>query len=406
VSHGSRAAFLALLAGACADHRAAAPPLAIDMAAPPGDFQPAFHQALRRSVSTDGDVTLRYRLPLGRGGARARVSFVSGNGPLAIYAAAIARAGDAPAALTFAGQPGIALPAWQRAHSDEVALALAAGDEVDVTFAAAGALAASGIANFPDSTAHAGRDLGARGGTPNGRLAGVATVEVAGGRARAAVAVGDSITEGYVGGHTFFGPALADSFGYVPVDDVRNAWPAIAARALGAPVANAGVSGSGTEETLDRFDAEIGVLAGELTDCVVLLGTNDIGVNGAGLTFDQISSNLAALYARLAPLCRVWAGTLLPKEWIPSANTAAEYVVLSQSRRAVNAWIRARTAADHVAGVIDFERVTRASDADPDHFGVDADGQSLGEDGIHPSIAGQRAMGIEAARVLGASGGP
>jgi lysophospholipase L1-like esterase len=358
-------------------------------------------------------MTLRERLPLTRAGARIRVAILSGDGPLQIHAANVALstgpAGEIgpPQPLLFAGQLGATLGARRRIVSDPVALQVAAGNELGVTFAAAGTLAASVIANFPGSFVCPGcavDDPNAKGGAwaVSGRLAGIGTVEIEGPSERAVVAIGDSITEGYVRGHVFPSGALRESAGYVPVDDYRNAWPSVASRIWGHPAANAGISGQGTQEAINHLADDVLVLSGEITDCVILLGTNDLSGTGTGVTVDQVTSNLQRLYATLTPICRVWAGTLIPKEWNPSRYTAAEYEVIRQERHAVNAWIRARTAADGLAGVIDFEAVTRLSSADVDTFGVDANGNSLGEDGVHPSVAGQHAMGVEGSRRLSA----
>jgi lysophospholipase L1-like esterase len=216
----------------------------------------------------------------------------------------------------------------------------------------------------------------------------------------ALLAVGDSITEGYVGGHVFFTDQLSQSFGYLAADDARNAWPLVAQVDLVRPAAGAGVSGQGTAEALAHLDQEVLVLRGEISDCVILLGTNDISGTGGGLSVTQIESNLSTLYATLAPMCRVWAGTLLPKQWNASLYTPSEYDSISQQRHAINAWIRALGPANQVSGVIDFERVTRLSDSEVDQFGSTPDGTSYTSDGIHPSVAGQKVMGDEAARVL------
>jgi lysophospholipase L1-like esterase len=349
-------------------------------------------------------VTLRARLPIGRSGTSVRVSWVSGDGGLQLYAAQVAGATGAPQPLRFSGSVGISLGARQRVSSDPVALDVHAGDDLDVTFAVNGTLLASTIANFPGSLARSGRSLDdATGGgawIANARLAGLTTVEVQGPGTTALLGIGDSITEGYVGGQVFLTDPLSESFGYVAVDDARNAWPLVAQVDLTRPAAGAGVSGQGTADALANLDQEVLVLRGEVSDCVILLGTNDISGTGGGLSVSQIEANLSTLYATLAPMCRVWAGTLLPKEWNASRYTTAEWDLISQERHAVNAWIRALGPANQVRGVIDFERVTRLSDTNVDQFGSTPDGTSYTSDGIHPSVAGQKVMGDEVARVL------
>jgi lysophospholipase L1-like esterase len=371
------------------------------LASVPTAFQPAFHQALRHSVSTGGDVTLRYRLPIGRGGTSLRVSWVSGDGGLQVYAAQVAGSAGVPVPLRFSGGEGFSLGAHQRMSSDPIPLEVRAGDELYVTFAANGTLLASTIANFPGSLARTGRSLDSGGAwTANARLAGITTVEVDGPVGLAFVAVGDSITEGYVGGQVFIGDQLGQSFGYSAVDDARNAWPLVAQVDLTRPAAGAGVSGQGTSDALAHLDEEVLVLRGEVSDCIILLGINDISGNGDGLSVAQIEANLSTLYATLAPMCRVWAGTLLPKEWDANRFTTSEYTLICQQRHALNAWIRSLGAANQISGVIDFERVTRRSDTVVDQFGTAPDGTSYTSDGTHPSLAGQKVMGDETARVL------
>ena len=120
-----------------------------------------------------------------------------------------------------------------------------------------------------------------------------------------------------------------------------------------------------------------------VTDCAVLIGTNNLGSMDAS----QITPRLEVLFGRLRPFCRVWAGTLLPKE----RTTVGTLPEVNARRQAVNAWIRTQA---QVAGIIDFEAVTRRPD-NPDCF---QDG--LAVDGIHPSVAGHKKMGEEAARFL------
>jgi hypothetical protein len=92
------------------------------MASAPSVFQPGFHQALRLSVATSGDVTLRVRLPIGRGGSSLRVSWVSGDAGLQIYAAQVVNAAGVTQPLRFSGADGVQLAARQRVTSDPVSL--------------------------------------------------------------------------------------------------------------------------------------------------------------------------------------------------------------------------------------------------------------------------------------------
>ncbi|MFY0572423.1 SGNH/GDSL hydrolase family protein [Archangium lansingense] len=343
---------------------------------PPPMFQPGFHQALRWSYSTGG-VTFRLRVPVGRAGDRVRLAFRSGDGNLVLRKATIALAGpegslaSAPVTVTFSGTPGFSVTARTRVVSDPVALPVGFRDELAVSFEVQGALAVSAIHALPGSFVRSGSHTGVTGplgGTPWDRAVGLATVEVEGPPARAFVALGDSITEGYID----------------ELDDTRLAWPSVAETKLGVPIVNAGVSGQGFYDALLNLDAEVLVLEG-ITDCVVLLGTNDL----AGLTVDKLQARMSSLTERLRPFCRVWVGTLLPKE---KSNHGA-YETVKTQRLEMNAWIR-----DTFPDVIDFESVTRR----PDNVHLFLDG--LVVDGIHPSAEGHRVMATEAARVLREAG--
>ncbi len=206
------------------------------------------------------------------------------------------------------------------------------------------------------------------------RALGLDTIDVEGPASAAFVALGDSITEGYVSGDV--GDFVSRH------DDYRNAWTTVAQGLLRLPVANAAVSGQGVDEAIAGLKNEVFTLQG-ITDCLVLLGTNNLG----SLTADQIDARLATLFDQLRPFCHIWAGTLLPKE--TTSNGVLSTVIAR--RLAVNDWIRHQAPIDHV---IDFEPAL-AAPGDVNHFAA-----GLGEDGIHPSIAGQAVMGQEAAKAL------
>ena len=343
---------------------------------PPPMFQPGFHQALRWSYST-GSVTFRLRIPVGRAGERVRLAFRAGDGNLVLRKATVAQAGpngslaSAPVAVTFSGTPGFSVGARTRVVSDPVSLPVGFRDELAVSFEVQGALAVSAIHALPGSYVRSGAYAsvtGPLGGTAWDRAVGLATVEVEGPPARAFVALGDSITEGYID----------------ELDDTRLAWPSVAEAQLGVPFANAGVSGQGFYDALMNLDAEVLSLQG-ITDCVVLLGTNDL----SALDLGGLQSRMNTLVSRLQPFCRIWVGTLLPKEKSNHGN----YEVVKKQRLEMNAWIRAT-----FPDVIDFEAVTRQ----PGNVHLFLDGLEV--DGIHPSAEGQRVMATEAARVLREAG--
>ncbi|HEX5747297.1 MAG TPA: GDSL-type esterase/lipase family protein [Archangium sp.] len=343
---------------------------------PPPMFQPGFHQALRWSYSTGG-VTFRLRVPVGRAGERVRLAFRAGDGSLVLRKATVALAGpngslaSAPVAVTFSGTPGFSVAARTRVVSDPVPLPVQFRDELAVSFEVQGALGVSAIHALPGSYVRSGAYAGVTGplgGTPWDRAVGLATVDVEGPPARAFVALGDSITEGYIDEQ----------------DDTRQAWPSVAQAQLGVPIVNAGVSGQGFYDALRNLDAEVLSLQG-ITDCIVLLGTNDL----SALDMGGLKSRMNTLVSRLQPFCRLWVGTLLPKE----KSNHGSYEVVKQQRLELNAWIRAT-----FPDVIDFEAVTRQ----PGNVHLFLDGLEV--DGIHPSVEGHRVMATEAARVLREAG--
>ena len=346
-------------------------------------FQSGFHQALHWSVATPGRATYRQKLPVGRAGSRVRVAVRAGTGPLTVYRVTVALAGtggtlaSAPVTLTFGGAQGAALGAGGRLLSDAVSFPVAFGSELYVSLDVEGAVAAGALMTFPDSFRYAGGNAAVTaptGGTAWPRATGVDTVEVEGAPTRAFVAIGDSITEGYVDG---------DVFDYAGrTDDYREAWTAVAERWLRLPVLNAGVGNRRVQEALDTLEAEAMTVTG-VTDCVVQVGTNDL----AFLTAEELQARLEALYARLRPRCRVWAGTLLPKERTNDSDLAT----VNARRRAVNAWLRTQA---QVAGVIDFEAALGKAE-DPNRFQA-----GFNMDGVHPTVRGQAVMGREAADQL------
>jgi len=354
-------------------------------------FQPGFHQALRQGMSAGAVTTFRFKVPVGRGGDRVRVAFRAGSDTLTLRRVTIARAGlagalgSAPVPVTFAGRRDATAGARERILSDAISFPVSRNDELAVTFEVIGAMAASSIANFPGSYARAGSygdEPGTLGGTAHPRLVGLQTIEVEGPRQRAIVAIGDSITEGYVSGPVTGGTTVESGF-LAATDNYRNAWTRVAEAALGAPIANAGVSGQGTWDATDNLAGEVFVLP-NITDCVVLIGTNDL----AGATTQEIEAQMATLFRALQPHCQVWASTLLPKE----RTSSGDYEVVKARRVEINGWLRGGTApVDHV---IDLESVTRS----PTSVHLFAAG--LGEDGIHPSVQGHRVMAAEVARVF------
>jgi lysophospholipase L1-like esterase len=347
----------------------------------PPIFQPGFHQALRSRVQTSELTTFRFKVA----GTRLRFAFLAGQEGLTLFRANVARAGahgalaSSPTPITFSHSEGVSLPSNQRVWSDPIGFRVARGAQLYVSFEVDGTLAASTIGEFPESYAREGsysQSMQPFGGGEHPRAAGLTTIEVEGEPGLAAVAIGDSITEGYVSSQVASGSAVSDGF-LVPSDNQRNAWPAIAARILGIAVVNSGISGQGVQDVLDHLTQDVFPLHG-VTDCIVLIGTNDLWA----MNTDQITSRMSMLIDSLSAHCRVWLSTLVPKE----RTTGGEYEVVRTRRGQVNVWIRRQ------GRIIDFEQVLR-SEADGDHFLP-----GLGEDGIHPSVLGHEVMGEQAAR--------
>jgi lysophospholipase L1-like esterase len=137
---------------------------------------------------------------------------------------------------------------------------------------------------------------------------------------------------------------------------------------------------------MQNLDQEVLKLSGA-TDCVLLLGTNDL----TAISVAQLESRMTTVLTRLKPFCRLWVSTLLPKE----KTNYGSYEQVKVDRVAFNTWIRQQT----LANVIDLEAVTRS----PTNVHLFIDGLEV--DGIHPSAQGHRVMAAEVVRVLRARGG-
>lgn len=341
-------------------------------------FQPAFHQALRWSTSVGTTTTFRMKLPLGRAASRVQVTFRAGDGPLSIARAFIGHAGEggafseAPVPLTFGGSAGARIgSARGTATSDPVPFQSGFHDEVYVSVVLRGEAAASAIDAFPDSFCYPGDQADAAspsGGTPCTVAMAVQTVETEAPPTREFLAIGDSITEEYF-----------DSPG-----DYRESWPQRLEGALRVPVLDSGVSGQGVDGPLTHFENDVSSVAG-VTDCLVLIGTNDL----TEYPTSTLEGWLTRLYDALRPSCRVWTATLTPRE----VENYGDLATAQRALREVNAWLRGRGADP----LIDFNAVTR----DPDR--PDSWKAAYWMDGVHPNPSGAAAMAEEAARVISAS---
>lgn len=348
------------------------------------------------------DATLRQIVRIQIAGTRLRVRFSNAYGtqPLAIGAASIARAPDPAssridaaslAPLSFGGSARVIIPAGAEYWSDPVAFTAAAGADLAISIYLPDAPAQQ--TSHPGSRATsyylhgnqvmAGDLAGAKTVDHWYQLAGIETVSSS---ASAVVVFGDSITDGS---------------GTRPNTNTR--WTdALQLRLRGTrdrsdmAVLNAGIGGNRllndglAANALARFDRDVLTPPG-VTHLIVLEGVNDLGT----LTRDApvSAAEHAALVERMIGALRQMVlrarshgivaigGTILPYAgsgyYHPDAANEAD-------RQAVNAWIKAPGNFD---AVIDFDAVMR----DPARPTFMLPAYDSG-DGLHPSIAGYRAM--------------
>jgi len=347
--------------------------------------------------------TLRQVVRLTTGGdrLRVRISNVFGTQPLELHGVNIARAtrlGSAATvagsdrALSFAGQRMAFVPAGSELVSDPVALSVAALTEVaiSVRFAAAPPVQTGHPGSRATSFLLAGDHLGAPDLPGASRHVGwfqVAAVDVAApARSGAIVILGDSITDGY--GTTV---------------DTHERWPDRLAERLYANAAtkrlaviNHGIGGNRIlrdglgPNALARFDRDVLGTAG-VTHMILLEGVNDLGTltRDAPVSASVHASEVARLtatYAQIVARARERGIRAIGATIMPYAGSAYYHPdsVNEADRQAINAWIRAPGNFD---AVIDFDALTRDAQR-PNRLGAAFDSG----DGLHPSIAGYRAM--------------
>jgi lysophospholipase L1-like esterase len=336
-------------------------------------FQVAFSQALRWSEPSYGTATFRMKIPVGRSGTHLRLTFRAGEGSLTVARVRVARVaedGQSAARLTpvlFDAKEGFTLPARGRMSSDSVSFEVRAGEDMLVLFEANGQLAASRIHALPGSTIATGRraDVEQPFGEPWTRAVGLAAVETWAAPANAFIAIGDSITEGY----------------WTDENDLRRSWSMLVQKGSGFPFGNMAVSSQGTSDAIERLDEE-SLWLENVTDCAVLLGTNDIERDP-----EWLKARLSTLFDKLAGRCRIWGATLPPKE----KNYRISMAEMNRRRGIINDWIRGQT---RLAGVFEFAHAL----ADPQDPTLFADG--LAYDRVHPTAEGHEVMAKEALRVL------
>ncbi len=343
------------------------------------------------------DATLRQvvRLTLGGDTLRVRLSNAFGTAPLTIKAAHVAVSTDLataridPAtdrALTFSGRAEVTIPAGADYWSDPVALKVAPLTSLAISlhYAEAPSVQTGHPGSRATSYILPGDHLAAAdlpGAKTADRWLQISSVDVVSAKARAIVALGDSITDGY---------------GVQPNTNLR--WTdGLLERLKGRNIGllNLGIGGNRVlldglgPNTLARFERDVLSQAG-VTHVVLLEGINDLGV----LTRDAPASPEAhkALVAQVIAGYRqmidrahdrgikVIGATILPygrsAYYHPGPESEAD-------RQAINAWIRAPGNFD---GVIDWDQALR-DPAQPTQLLPAYD-----NDGLHPNMAGYKAM--------------
>lgn len=346
------------------------------------------------------DVTLRQVVRLSLGGERLRVrlSNAFGTQPLRIDDVHVALsdggariAAGSSRAVTFEGQGSVTIPAGADYVSDPVDLAVPALGSVAVSM------------HLPDppagQTSHPGSRIaswlltGAHGDAAD--LPGAEAVEhwyqlagidvMAPESAAAIVILGDSITDGYgvaAGTNTRWTDALAERLQG-------------SGRTRHLAILNHGIGGNRMlldglgPNALARFERDVLAQTG-VRYLVILEGVNDLGTltrdaPATAVQHEALVRGVTGAYAQMVARARARGikaigATILPFSASPYYHPDA---ATEASRQAINAWIRAP---GHFDAVIDLDAIMR-DPAQPTRLRPELD-----NDGLHPSIAGYRAM--------------
>ncbi len=357
------------------------------------------------------DQTLRQVVTPHLGGDRLRIRLSNrfGTRPVRVSAATVARraqgAGLEPGtvvAVTFEGRLSLTLPAGHDAVSDAVDLPFAAFDDLAVSLAIEGESGPATEHLVGQQTSYVGeRGAGNQTGDVSGaafvggrtttRRSFLTGIDVrAAGDVAAVVAFGDSLTDGYLGSRS---PLKPNSDGI----DVNGRYPDLLQRRLldtpGAPrlsVVNAGITGNRVlgegaipqhgPAAVARLRADALELAG-VRHVIALAGINDVG--GQAADADAVIAGLASLVAQAhAADRRILLGTIPPT--LGAVSESYGDARARTARRAINRWIRDGADAD---GVVDFDAALR-DPAEPERLDPRLDSG----DGLHPNLAGYRAM--------------
>jgi lysophospholipase L1-like esterase len=362
---------------------------------------PAAKDALPAADVTDGTLRQSLRLSTGGGKIRVRLSNAFGTEPLklsGVHVALAAAPGSARIdlasdhALAFSGRPEVTIPAGAEYLSDPIDFPAAPLANLAITIRFDGAPPAQQTSHPGSRTTSwfgAGDQLAAAeltGGKSLDRWFVISGVDVQRAAGASLVTFGDSITDGY--GVTTNG---------------NNRWPDILAARLqadpatrGVGVLNAGIGGNRLvldglgPNAMARFDRDV-LNQASIKYVLVLEGVNDLGT----LTREQPASPEAhaALVTRMIGSydqmirrarergIKIYGATVMP---FGGSGYYHPDAANEQDRQAVNAWIRAPGRFD---AVIDFDKLM----ADPANPSKLAPGYDSG-DGLHPSLAGYKAM--------------
>lgn len=336
--------------------------------------------------------TLRYRIAVSAAGNSVRLRFSNeeGTAPVVISAASVGLAGDGFDAgggglipVTFSGRKGIAIPAGAPVVSDPIAIGVANGSQVLVSYKVEGTLLLDGNGGSPVALAPGDQTMATHmsetrltTGRPELTGISVATVRKTG----VVVALGDSITDGNR-------PSLT----------ALHSWPEELAHRLAggdSAVVNAGIAGNRVLANgmglaaLTRLDRDVLRIEG-LSHIILLEGTNDIGMSGAssfGANPALAPEDLIAGYRQIIARAHDRGVTVIIGTITPFGGSMSHFSPEHESlRQAVNRWIRSSGEPD---GVIDFDAALR-DPAQPAQLRADYDSG----DHLHPNEAGSKAMG-------------
>jgi lysophospholipase L1-like esterase len=356
--------------------------------------------------ATFDHVTLREIVHVGAAGrvVRVRLSNAQGTEPLVVGAASVAIRSTGASLrprslrmLRFAGAPSISIAPGGVALTDPVLLDVDAFDDLAISLYVPAPEAGSTQLSLAHQTSYVSTtgDFTGAADLPVAStittwywLSGVDVAGERGAHAAVAVALGDSITEGFAS-----------------TTDANARWPDVLARRLherrrsaDVSVLNAAISGNRLLNDVigpnveRRLDRDVLTQAG-LAYVILLVGTNDMGFSqlapgtfGPGVSLANVSAaDLIAGYEQVIQRvhqagARIYGATVLPFEGAGYYDAAVE-----PKRAALNRFVRTSGRFD---GVIDFDAVVR-DPAHPTRMRAEFDSG----DHLHPNDAGYAAMG-------------